>query len=319
MNTLAQAYYFIKPIIPRRLQLFLRRLIARKKKVTCADVWPIDEQASKKPLNWKGWPDGKKFALVLTHDVEMTKGQDRCMELMHLEEALGFRSSFNFVPERYVVSPDLRSLLQKRNFEVGVHGLLHDGKYYGSRDIFRCRAEKINCYLKEWNAVGYRAPSMIHKLDWFNDLNIEYDASTFDTDPFEPQSEGMGTIFPFLVEGKDGSRGYVELPYTLPQDHTLFVIMRENSIDIWKKKLDWITQNGGMALVIIHPDYINFNNTKCGLEEYPAALYREFLEYIKSQYAGGYWNPLPQEMSNFWKEKMVGKGPEGSWETGGEL
>jgi hypothetical protein len=206
------------------------------------------------------------------------------------------------VPERYTVSPDLRYLLQERNFEVGVHGLLHDGKYYGSREIFRSRAEKINNYLREWKAVGYRAPSMLHKLDWFHDLTIEYDASTFDTDPFEPHSDGMGTIFPFFLEGNNGSRGYVELPYTLPQDHALFVIMQERTIDIWKRKLDWIAQNGGMALVIAHPDYINFNNTKCAREEYPAALYREFLEYIKSRYEGQYWHVLPREMAKFWRK-----------------
>lgn len=304
MKNRVRFYYFFKPIIPRRIQLLLRRLIVQRLRIKHADVWPINEHASKKPLNWKGWPKGKKFALVLTHDVEMAEGHDRCMELMLLEEALGFRSSFNFVPERYVVSPDLRYLLQERNFEVGVHGLLHDGKYYGSKEIFRGRAEKINSYLREWNAVGYRAPSMLHNLDWFHDLDIEYDASTFDTDPFEPHSEGMRTIFPFLVKEKNGKHEYVELSYTLPQDHALFVIMREKSIDIWKRKLDWVAQNGGMALVISHPDYMNFNNTRCGIEEYPAAIYREFLEYIKSRYEGQYWHVLPKEMAKFWGENV---------------
>jgi len=305
MKNIIKVYYIIKPLIPRRLQLIIRRLIVRRVKDKYTDVWPIDKGSSKKPLHWKGWPEGKKFALVLTHDVEMAEGHDRCMELMLLEETLGFRSSFNFVPERYAVSPDLRYKLQERNFEIGVHGLLHDGKYYDSREIFRGRAEKINRYLSEWKAVGYRAPSMLNKLDWFHDLNIEYDASTFDTDPFEPQSEGKGTIFPFLVKGKNGERDYVELPYTLPQDHALFVIMREKTIDIWKRKLDWVAQNGGMALVITHPDYINFNSdkpSKNGPEEYPAELYREFLAYVKSRYEGQYWHVLPKEMAKFWRE-----------------
>ena len=83
--------------------------------------------------------------------------------------------------------------------------------------IFRAR-KLINGYLQEWNAVGFRSPSMQHNLDWIHDLDIEYDASTFDTDPFEPQSDGMGTIFPFLVPEQNGQGGYVELPYTLPQD-----------------------------------------------------------------------------------------------------
>jgi hypothetical protein len=88
MKKIMHAYYVMKPVIPRRLQLFLRRLIIEWNKPKYADVWPIDEHAAKKPLNWKGWPEGKKFALVLTHDVETIKGHDRCMELMLLEEAL---------------------------------------------------------------------------------------------------------------------------------------------------------------------------------------------------------------------------------------
>lgn len=306
MNSLTtKAYYFLKPIIPRSVQILLRRIIIQKMRAKYVDVWPIDERASKKLLNWKRWPEGKTFALVLTHDVDTARGQERCGQLMHLEEELGFRSSFNFVPERYRVSPELRRLLIERKFEVGVHGLKHDGKYYNSREIFSQRAKKINNYLKDWLAVGYRAPSMLHKLDWFHDLNIEYDASTFDTDPFEPNSEGMRTIFPFLVEGKDGSRGYVELPYTLPQDHALFVMMREKTIDIWKRKLDWIASNGGMALMNVHPDYMNFAGTRLGLEEYPAGYYREFLSYVKSRYEGQYWHVLPKEIARFWKDNQV--------------
>ncbi len=44
----------------------------RKKYV---DVWPIDPMAAKKPEGWKGWPEGKQFALVLTHDVDTQRGQ----------------------------------------------------------------------------------------------------------------------------------------------------------------------------------------------------------------------------------------------------
>ena len=98
---------------------------------------------------------------------------------------------------------------------------------------------------------------MQHKLAWLHHLGVEYDASTFDTDPFEPEPDGFGTIFPFWVPGKQGG-GYVELPYTLPQDYSLFVVLRESNIDIWKKKLDWVAERGGMVLLNTHPDYMSF-------------------------------------------------------------
>ena len=58
---------------------------------------------------------------------------------------------------------------------------------------------------------------MHNNLEWQHDIKAEYDASTFDTDPFEPHPTGAGTIFPYWVS-QGGNQGYLELPYTLAQD-----------------------------------------------------------------------------------------------------
>lgn len=296
-------FYTLKPLIPRGVQLWLRRKLIYRKLSKYADVWPILEKAGARPEGFSGWPDGKKFAVVLTHDVELQRGHDRCKSLMALEQKHGFVSSFNFVPERYKVSPALRNHLQANGFEVGVHGLNHDGKLFQSRKTFLERAKKINAYIKEWQVVGFRAPAMHHNLDWIHDLDIAYDLSTFDTDPFEPQSDGVATIYPFWV-AKNGS-GYVELPYTIAQDFTPYVLMREKTIDIWKKKVDWIVSKGGMVLVNVHPDYVAFDNKKPGLEEFPSAMYEELLMYLNSRYSGQFWNALPKTLSRFWKEQVL--------------
>jgi len=297
---LKKIFYLFKPIIPRRVQLFLRRFLVKKQLKKYKDVWPVLPGSQTKFENWAGWPDGKNFALLLTHDVELRKGHDKCIQLLEIEKELGFKSSFNFVPERYKVDKELREFIISEGFEVGVHGLNHDGKLFRDKEIFSERAKKINQYLKEWNAVGFRAPSMHHNLEWISELNIEYDLSTFDTDPFEPQSDGVGTIFPFWVEGKDGRPGYVEMPYTLVQDSTLFILMKEESPAIWIDKLDWIAENGGMALVNVHPDYLNFEN-KYLLEEFPVRHYIELLDYVKSKYEGKYWQALPKQVAKFSK------------------
>jgi peptidoglycan/xylan/chitin deacetylase (PgdA/CDA1 family) len=297
-------YYLIKPLIPRNVQIGLRRMLVQRQLKRHGDVWPVNEKAAKQPEGWSGWPGGKRFALVLTHDVDTARGQERCRELLALEQRLGFRSAFNFVPERYAVSSELRRDVVERGFEVAVHGLNHDGKLFESRKKFDEQAVRINHYLKGWNSVGFVSPSMHHNLEWTHDLNIEYDISTFDTDPFEPQPDGVATIFPFFVQGRDGRPGYVELPYTLPQDFTLFSLMKEKNIDIWKKKLDWIAGKGGMALLISHPDYMNGSKGRI-IEEYPMDHYKEFLEYVNDRYRGQYWNALPKEMSRFWRENMV--------------
>lgn len=302
-------YYALKPVIPRRLQLHLRRRRILRRLPDLRRIWPIDERAGASPIGWQGWPDGKRFALVLTHDVDTAKGQMKCRKLASLEENLGFRSSFNFVPERYEVSAGLRADLRHRGFEIGVHGLKHDGKLFSSRQVFVKRAECINNYLREWGAVGFRSPAMHHKLEWLGDLSLLYDSSTFDTDPFEPQSDGVGTIFPFLVSRENGGGSFIELPYTLPQDFTLFILMNNASIDLWKEKLDWLAERGGMALVNTHPDYMAFDGGKPGREEYMARHYEHFLSYVKDKYQGLYWSALPKEVAFFLMKRHAEEAP----------
>ncbi len=88
-------------MIPRALQLFLRRRIARHKRAKYAHIWPIDPDSGRPPKGWPGWPDGRQFALVLSHDVDTLRGYRHVLKLADLEEEMGFRSQFNFVPERY--------------------------------------------------------------------------------------------------------------------------------------------------------------------------------------------------------------------------
>lgn len=306
MKTAIKLYYYVKPWIPRGLQLALRRRMVLQKRANTSDVWPIDPESGRAPEGWTGWPEGKQFALVLTHDVDTETGRNRCRLLVEMEKRLGFVSSFNFVPRRYDDDPDLRRSLCQNGCEVAVHGLYHDGKYYTSRKVFKERAVQINRFLREWGAVGFRSPSMLHNLEWILDLDILYDASTFDTDPFEPQPDGVRTIFPFIVPPKKpAQKGYVELPYTLPQDFTLFVLMKEQTIETWKRKADWVAERGGMVLMNVHPDYMKFNSGKPGIEEYPAERYEEFLNYLREKYAGHYLHLLPREMASLWMAKHM--------------
>jgi hypothetical protein len=193
-------YYVIKPYCPQRVRMAVRRFFTLRERKRCPDIWPINESAARAPEGWPGWPNGKKFAVVLTHDVEGAEGVAKCRQLAELEMELGFRSSFNFIPEgSYTVPPELRAWLTEHGFEVGVHDLAHDGKLLSSQKRFLKKAARINRYLKDWGAVGFRAGFMLRNLDWYHALDIEYDASTFETDPFEPMPDGVGTIFPFWI------------------------------------------------------------------------------------------------------------------------
>lgn len=298
---MTRIYYLLKPVIPAWFRMTIRRISARRLRRQVGSSWPIDVTAAETPAGWPGWPDGKRFAFVLTHDVEGRRGLEQCRKLAEMEMRLEFRSSFNFVPEGEYTTPEsLRAFLREKGFEVGVHDLYHDGSLYRSARIFRSQAQKINQYLQSWEAMGFRSGFMFHNLHWLQDLNVLYDASTFDTDPFEPQPDGVQTIFPFWVPGKEG-KGYVELPYTLPQDSTLFLLFKEPNIDEWVRKLDWVAAHGGMVLLNTHPDYMCFDG-KCGLREFPVRHYEELLSYVREKYAGSYWSALPREVAFFYRE-----------------
>jgi hypothetical protein len=313
---LLRSYYRLKPFMPRGVRFAMRRWRAGRRQRAFAHEWPIKPSAAKQPKNWPGWPDGKRFALVLTHDVEGLHGLARCRAVADLEMRHGFRSVFNFIPEgEYRVPSELRHFLEQNEFEVGVHDLKHDGKLYWSREQFRRHAQEINRYLREWNAVGFRSGFMHHNLDWLHDLDVLYDASTFDTDPFEPQPDGVNTIFPFWVPSpstgsatalsSSAKQGYMELPYTLAQDVTLFLVLQETNIDIWKRKLDWIVQHGGMAMVDVHPDYMDVTGNGRVGASYPIGLYGELLRYVREKYDGQFWSALPRQVAEYARATLL--------------
>jgi predicted glycosyltransferase len=274
------------------------------KKKMRADIWPIHPEAGDPPEGWTGWRGGKIFALVLSHDVDSIKGYKKCLELMKLEQEVGFKSTFNFVPEGYNCSPETRQILIDNGFGLGLHGLTHDGRVFQNKKKFNRAVPRINGYLHDWQIKGFSSPSMLGNLDWISQVDIDYDCSTFDTDPFEPQANDVETIFPFIVVNSNRTCSFVELPYTLPQDHCLFIILKEKDISLWQKKLDWIVSQGGMALLNTHPDYMSFNGEQAERETYPADYYRDFLLYIKEKYEGQYWNATHAEVASFWKENM---------------
>jgi predicted glycosyltransferase len=303
-------YYRLKPFVPHAVRTAVRRRLALRLRTEVSGKWPIMPGSERTPEDWSGWPNHKKFAVVLTHDVEREGGLQKCRQLMELEQKMGFRSSFNFIPDgEYRLPSELREELVRHRFEVGVHDLKHDGWLFHDRHVFADKAKQINQYLQDWNAAGFRSAFMMHNLNWLHDLDIDYDASTFDTDPFEPQPEGRHTIFPFWVPRTtydhpkaERDQGYVEMPYTLAQDSTLFLLLGETSIDIWTRKVDWVAAHGGMVLLNTHPDYMSMNGVAPGAWEYPARFYEDLLRYIATKYKDAYWHALPREVAAHFRQ-----------------
>ena len=163
------------------------------------------------------------------------------------------------------------------------------------------RSVFINKAIKEYGASGFRSPMVHRNLEWLQALDIEYDASCFDYDPYQPFPGGTGSIWPFFA-GK-----FVELPYTLPQDHTMFYVLKAKDIGIWKSKIEWILKNRGIVLLLTHPDYL--------IDGSKMKLYEELLEYLNN--LPDIWRCLPGEMAEYWK-KEFGSQPESTTELKSE-
>jgi len=305
LDPFKRAYYLAKPLLPRGLCRNLRRLSRTATERSFGLRWPIEDRYARfqwaiaqEVLERVGrkaashihfWPQGHEFAFAITHDVETADGQAFARTVADLDAHYGFRSSFNFVPEGYRLDWKLIDELRDRGFEIGVHGLNHDGNGFSSYAEFMRRAERINGYARELGAVGFRAPLTHRNPAWMQALDIEYDLSFFDTDPYEPIPGGTMSIWPFMIGH------FVELPYTLVQDHTLIKVLQESTPAIWLRKLPFLRRYHGLALVGTHPDYLMDTTTW--------QVYADFLKAMRAQ--GDFWHALPRDIARWWRARSA--------------
>ncbi|MGB0383302.1 MAG: hypothetical protein ACPGWR_00635 [Ardenticatenaceae bacterium] len=297
-------YYLLRPLIPRPIQIKFRQLISPLQDKRDFPEWPIDmsldkfhrlllrlilqvSQISRVPFIWF-WPDGYANAVVLTHDVETQVGHDNIWPIVKLEKKYGFRSLWNFVPKRYDVDSKVLATLKAEGFEIGVHGLYHDGHLFGSRGEFEKRVTQINHYLQAWKSESFRSPAALRNLTWISEsVEATYDTSCPMTEIHVPQPGGCCSVFPFMV----GSM--VELPFTMPQDHTLFTILKQRDERVWFDVASEIMANYGLVNVIVHPDYM--------LDPTDLSRYESLLQWLSEQNKS--WFALPREVAAWWRTR----------------
>lgn len=280
-------YSLVRPVLPLSLRRSLQRAKAHRIEVKPDFVWSeLVDLVRNDPVAWRFiesslYPEGYDACMLLTHDVETQEGFDFIPEVIAVEKALGLRSSWNLVAHKYELRENILAHIIDSGHEIGIHGYNHDGKLYYSREQFQWRAERINAALTRHGAVGFRSPQVHRDLEWLQDLDVLYDASCFDYDPYQPFPGGTGCIWPFMA-GR-----FVELPYTLPQDHTIFIALGMKDTSVWRKKTEWLLENRGVVHVLTHPDYL--------MRDDNLRLYREFIEDLRPR--PGLWHCLPRELA----------------------
>jgi hypothetical protein len=228
---------------------------------------------------------------MMTHDVEQPAGKDFCAKLMDLDDAAEIKASFQLVPEvRYTLDKDFLELFRRRGFEVNVHDLNHDGALFQDKAEFLRRAARINQYAKEFRTRGFRAGAMYRNQEWFGALDISYDMSVPNVAHLEPQRGGCCTVMPYFIGN------VLELPLTATQDYSLFHILGDYSIELWKRQIEMILERHGLISFIVHPDYV--------IEERAQAVYVDLLAHLARVRAERkVWIALPSEIDLWWRNR----------------
>ena len=298
-------YYVFRPLMPVSIRSVLQRVYLRDQLNNPFPNWPLDRTVDRLfermmelalrangndpiPFIWF-WPEGKRAALILTHDVESRVGVAFCSRLMDIDAEFGFRSSFQIIPEkRYEVTNAFLQEFKSRGFEVNVHDLNHDGNLFRERGEFRRRAAKINRYAIQFGTMGFRSGALYRRLDWYDALNVSYDMSVPNAGHLDPQNGGCCTIMPYFV-GK-----ILEIPVTGTQDYSLFHILNQYSINLWKQQSDIIIRGNGILNLITHPDYL--------VPQDAQTIYRQLLDYLSETCeTENVWATLPSQVDRWWR------------------
>ncbi len=305
LSTINRLYWWMKPWIPRVFIRNVRSIVNKGIRNNSHESWPIDDryirflwgtisnllqETGKSSILIKDfWPENKTYSLVLTHDVETPEAQSFIPTIADLEEKLGLRSSFNIVGNQFPKDRKMLAEIIKRGFEIGLHGWQHTAVPFHSRVSFNKNVILMNDNIARHGLVGHRSPLNLRHPEWMQLLEIDYDLSFFDSDPFEPIPGGTMSIWPFML-GK-----FLELPATLAQDNTLINFLGEKTPKIWDEKIEFIRKYHGMALLNSHPDYL--------IKPKVWSVYQQFLDGICSR--EDYWNALPRDVAIWWRSRTA--------------
>lgn len=304
---LRKLYYHVRPLMNLAIRRQIQRFHARKWKKRTFPRWPVDTTVEnvcesvlllsmkargveKVPFIWF-WPDGARGCLAITHDVETAVGRDFCKKLMDVDDSFGIKSLFCIVPEgRYEVPSDFRESMRSRGFEVAIQDLNHDGRLFDNKEEFQRRAKLINRYGREYGAKGFRAAILYRNPEWYAALDFAFDMSFPSVAPMDPQPGGCCTVMPFFI------RNILELPVTTTQDYTLFHVLNERSIDLWKLQTEMILKKNGLVSFIVHPDYIR--------NPVELTCYQDLLGYLRElTEKSSVWCALPSEINAWWRAR----------------
>jgi len=117
----------------------------------------------------------------------------------------------------------------------------------------------------------------------------------------EPFRGGCCTVMPYFI-GK-----IVELPLTTAEDYSVFHILDDYSIDLWRQQLALVRERNGLMSLLTHPDYL--------IEARARGVYESLLDHLRQLVTREkIWAALPGDVDLWWRArsqmKLVPRGQE---------
>jgi hypothetical protein len=251
------------------------RLEARRVEGTAFPAWPIESSVDRQrasgwerataeagvPLERPAWPEGRRAAFLLTHDVDSRPELGLIAALRDAEHVRGLPSAVGFVPRISWPTQAYAEDMVANGAELYCHDIGHDGRL-----PTLSAAEAVGAFATVFEASpwaqrlmrGFRSGQLLMSPDLRTAVGetFDYDMSLPDTERGGAYgfSAGCATVFPFAIGP------LLEIPLTLPQDVFLLQVHRlspERALACWLRKIEYIVSVGGVAVLNVHPVWVN--------------------------------------------------------------
>lgn len=250
------------------------------------------------------WPDAKRAAVTLTHDLDTAwilepERREMLADILRSEGELGYRGAWYVTAKQLDRRrhADAIEAIRNAGHEIGPHGWKHDAKLdYLSAAGQRRRMRLAEERLAGLGASGIRTPWYCRSPQLMQVLSehFDYSSSVPNASAFfsSRSNSGCCTVFPYQV-----SPGLAELPLTLPPDTagdpaTIYRTLQSVS--------EGIIERGGVVVITLHPQPHQSGN-EAGLR-----AYADFLRTLHERNGGNLWQATPQEIVARYRRAILG-------------
>ncbi len=249
------------------------------------------------------WPGGRRFPLLVTHDVDTKEGMALAGTVLDEMVALGLKPCFFLVGKGYRWDEGFIEAVHQAGGEIGLHGDTHDNRIaFEPADVAARRLDSVRERVRSADIRGFRSPSLLVSDALYEAVGprFAWDSSVPDTDTHTllGPRRGCGTAFPFR------RRGCLVLPLTMPADDRLLLLGYRglDLVDVLRRKYRHLRKLGGLVHFLTHPEPHLFG--KPVLRD----LYRAVLSEILD--SGEAWVATPSMVAEHW-ESLAATGEPG--------